>query len=118
MGRPMDDAELARKVADMVADLPPLTDDQVARVARLLAPYATERTNAMPSIRDTATVRPSEPVEGKQRRRRPSAASQPRAVTTHQLEVDPQVMAAALAIKRPGQRLVIVSATEVRLVNG
>jgi len=27
-------------------------------------------------------------------------------------------MAAALAIKRPGQRLVIVSATEVRLVNG
>jgi len=61
MGRPMDDAELARKVADMVADLPPLTDDQVARVARLLAPYATERTNAMPTIRDTATVRPASP---------------------------------------------------------
>lgn len=71
----------------------------------------------MPTIRDTAAVHLSEPIDGK-RRRRASAAHQRRAITTHQLEVDPQVMAAALAIKRPGQRLVIVSATEVRLVNG
>lgn len=67
-------------------------------------------------VRDSATVHVSEPVDGT-KRRRAYAARQVRATTTHELRVDERVMAAARAVLRPGQRLVIVSATEVRLVN-
>jgi hypothetical protein len=75
----------------------------------------------MPTIRDTATVRPTEPIDGQAVRRSPSRASSTnrrRATTVRELVVDPAVMAAAEAVRRPGQRLVIISATEVRLVNG
>lgn len=110
------------KIRAWVDAAPPLTDAQVARVARLLTPYATtERTTAMPTIRDTATVRPSEPVDGDARRRSPSRASSSntRRVTTTRHEVAPKaLMDAARRAQRPGQRIVVVSATEVRLVNG
>lgn len=73
----------------------------------------------MPTIRDAAALRFSEPDKLKRRRRRSASSSiSPEAITTHQVTVDPAVMAAALRVKRPGQRVQIVSATEVRLVNG
>lgn len=67
----------------------------------------------MTEVRDTATVRVSSPVDGTPRRRGKDKA--PRTTTTV-LRVDPEVMAVARRIMRPGERLVIVNETTVRLV--
>jgi len=69
----------------------------------------------MSEVRDIATVRVTDPVRGMRRGR--GKGRSPQAVTTRSVRVLPEVMAAAKAAMKPGQRLVIVSATEVRIVN-
>ena len=66
----------------------------------------------MPTIRDTATVHPIKPVKGTRRSR---GADHRKRTVTRQLVVNPEVLAAAKAARRPGKRIRIVSATEVRL---
>lgn len=68
-------------------------------------------------MRDNLTaVTVSSPVDGRVRRR--STGGRRRLATrVESFTVDPRVMAAARAALRPGQRLVIVSADVVRLVN-
>ena len=67
------------------------------------------------TVRDRATVRVGKPVDGT--RHRKASARRARASAVQVLTVDPRVMQAARAAIRPGQRLVIVSETEVHLVN-
>jgi hypothetical protein len=71
------------------------------------------------AVYHVASLAVSEPVDGTRepRRRRPRRASRRLAVTTRDVVADKRVMRAARAAMRPGQRLVIVSATVVRLVN-
>jgi hypothetical protein len=69
------------------------------------------------TIRETASVTVSKPVSGKRRRRAYPVNVTTRATTTYSLKVDPRVMTAARSAMRPGQHLVIVSETCVRLVN-
>lgn len=69
------------------------------------------------NVRDTASVTVSTPVSGKRRRRSYPTRVTAQATTTHYVKVDPQVMAAAKEAIRPGQKIVIVSSTTVRLVN-
>lgn len=71
----------------------------------------------MGTVRNTATVTVSEPVDGRRRSRRPVTENRRLASTTGYLRVDPAVMAQARRLLRPGQRLEIVSEREVRLVN-
>lgn len=59
----------------------------------------------------------TEPIDGTRRRKRREPEKQRRPRLEHRVVVHPAVMAAAKAALRPGQRLEIVSATEVRLVN-
>jgi hypothetical protein len=70
----------------------------------------------MPKVRDQATLRLSEPVSGKRRYKRNLPTNQSRASVVEVELVDPALMAAAQAALRPGERLVVVSATEVRTV--
>lgn len=70
----------------------------------------------MPPVRKQARVSVSEPVDGTVHRRpRGKGRATP---LDYSLQVMPAVMAAARPLLRPGQRLVIVDATTVRLVNG
>jgi hypothetical protein len=70
-------------------------------------------TTEIPTVRETATVLVSEPVDGT-RRRRASHTRRRLAVTTETWTVDPRIMAAAKAALRPGERLVLVAPGEVR----
>ena len=67
------------------------------------------------TVRDRATVTVCKPVDGTRHRKASTRRARPSEVTV--LKVDPRVMEAARAAIRPGQRLVIVSETEVHLVN-
>ena len=78
------------------------------------------RMTVLYKVRSTATVTVTEPVDGtvkKKKRSRGSKKNRKRVTAEYQVTVDPRVMEAAKAICRPSQRLQIVSATEVRLVN-
>jgi len=68
------------------------------------------------TVRDTASVTVSEPVGSRHYRAR-AADRRPRTAPVQRQRVDPAVMAQARRIMRPGQRLVIVSPSCVRLVN-
>lgn len=75
------------------------------------------RVNGDPVVRDVATVVVKEAVDGTGRRRRARStytqlASKPATIT-----VDKRVMDVVNSIRRPCQRVVIVSETEVLLVN-
>jgi hypothetical protein len=70
------------------------------------------------SIRDTvAIVTVSEPVSGRSQRRERAPEARARSSRVERSRVDPGLLAAAQRVMRPGQRLVIVDATTVRLVN-
>jgi len=71
----------------------------------------------MATVRETATLRVSEPVSGKRRYRRTLPTTPDVVAEWGTDDVDPQVLDTAMRIMRPGQRLVRVSATEVRIVN-
>jgi hypothetical protein len=74
--------------------------------------------SAEPTVRETATVTVKKAVDGTPRRkRRGKGKARLLSTETHSIKVDPRVMAAARAAMRPGQRLVIVDAECVRLVN-
>lgn len=69
-------------------------------------------------VRDIATVRVSEPVSGKRRGRRRVPRTRTHVIEEHSSpEVAPEVLAAAQAAMKPGQRIVRVSWTEARVVN-
>jgi len=70
----------------------------------------------MSAVRDLASVTVSEPVDGA-RHYRARAAERPRSSPVTVERVDPAVLAQARRIMRPGQRIVIVSPTCVRVVN-
>jgi hypothetical protein len=72
--------------------------------------------NRLPDKVSAVTV--SQPVDGRKNRRpvRKRKAGAPKPKATH-ITVDPRVMAAAKRARRHGQRLVIVDAETVRLVN-
>ena len=67
-------------------------------------------------IREVASLTVSETVDGTSRRRGRGPDKRERNQIEH-IVVDPEVMAVAKRIMRPGQRLVIIDATTVRLVN-
>lgn len=76
----------------------------------------------MPPVRKAAraTVAKDKPVDGtRRRRRRPNSPPQVQLILSNSrgVRVHPMVMDAAHEAMRPGQRLVIVDATTVRLVN-
>lgn len=68
-------------------------------------------------IRDNATVTVKDTVDGTKKRRQGGYTR--RAITTTMSidDVDPGVRAAAMAVKKPGQLLRVVSKTEVWVVN-
>lgn len=68
------------------------------------------------TIRDRATVIVAETVDGTKKRRRRNLPAVPKAGRLKSLTVDESVMEAAKAALREGERLIIVSSTEVRLV--
>ena len=68
------------------------------------------------TVRKRARVTPLAPVDGTVRRKPRSDKGQKQAPVDH-LIVDPRVMEVAKQARRPGQRLVIVDAETVRLVN-
>ena len=70
----------------------------------------------MTPVRKTATVTVSEPVDGMVHRRQYGRRRQP--PLDYEVRVHSDVMAAARRVLRPGQRLVIIDAATVRLVNG
>jgi hypothetical protein len=72
-----------------------------------------------PTVRDTATVTVTTPVDGSTRRRaRKAPTKRPKQVVAEaHLRVDKRVMDAAKAAMKPGQRIVLVSTTEVLVVN-
>ena len=61
----------------------------------------------MPTVRKQATVMVTEPVDGTPRRRSP-VTRRSRATTEARIRVRPDVMAAARAAMRPGERLAII----------
>lgn len=67
----------------------------------------------MPTVRDTATVRVSDPVDGMVTR---AGSKRARPAPVDHVKVDPRVLATAKRIRRPGECLVIVNESEVRLV--
>ena len=69
-----------------------------------------------PTIRDTATVTLSSPVDGT-RRRRGAVAHTRRVTESYSITVHPDVWALAQSVCLPTQRIVIVSDTEVMVVN-
>lgn len=69
------------------------------------------------TVRDTASVTVSKPVDGTRHYRARATDRRPRTAPVQRQRVDPAVMAQARRIMRPGQRLVIVSPSCVRLVN-
>jgi transcription termination factor Rho len=70
-----------------------------------------------PTVRDSCTVTVSTPVDGTRRRRAYAAHATRAAVAGYHVQVNPLVMEAAKRLLQPGQRLVIVSESEVRLIN-
>lgn len=68
----------------------------------------------MSIVRDVATVTVSEPVDGTVKRR--SGARRVLVTDSTTVVVHPAVLAAAKRARRDGERLVLVSATEVWLV--
>lgn len=74
----------------------------------------------MTVVRDTASVTVSEPVPGDARRKSPSRGSatntrRARNTTLDLSDVNPAVRKAALAARRPGERIHVISATEVEI---
>lgn len=69
----------------------------------------------MNDVRSRARIIVGTAVDGTPKRRGKGKGK--RAHLDHHVKVDERVMEAAKAAMLPGQRLVIVSATEVRLVN-
>lgn len=68
------------------------------------------------SVRDRATVRVSAAVSGAPtRKKRAIEAGRNSRVSTR--AVPPELLDAARSAMRPGQRMVVVSPTEVRLIN-
>lgn len=70
-------------------------------------------------VRDTASVTVSTPVDGtryRRRRRVQTRKDRPTMSMGTTLTVHPEVMAKVHEVRRPGEKVVIVSATEVRLV--
>jgi len=65
------------------------------------------------NVRDIARVSVTDPVDGRRRTRGPNKA--PTARAGRSVRVHPLVWETALRIKRPGERIVIVSDSEVRL---
>ena len=65
-----------------------------------------------PTIHDTATVTVARTVDGTRRRRRSTDARRRLASAVEHVKVDARIMAEL--VLRPGERLVIVSAEEVR----
>jgi hypothetical protein len=75
-------------------------------------------TETPPTVRETAKVTVKKAVDGTKRRKARSDKGKARtSVELNHVVVDPRVMAAARAAMKPGQRLVIVDAECVRLVN-
>jgi hypothetical protein len=74
-----------------------------------------------PTIPEVATVTVTKAVDGTRKRKPRSDKGKKRGpvhrTLTHQITVDPRVMKAAKEAMLPGQRLVIVNAECVRLVN-
>lgn len=69
------------------------------------------------SVRGTAKVTVSESVDGTVARRVRSTDKRPRARTVRSEQADPKLLRAAKAALRPGQRIIVVSASEIRVVN-
>jgi len=70
-------------------------------------------------IRDTATVTVKDAVDGRKKRRKPSGYVRKAVTTTLTLEdCDPRVVAAAKAIRKPGQLFQIVNPEVIRVING
>lgn len=74
---------------------------------------------AAPTVMNIATVTPLKPVDGTKRKRktRSDKGKVRPSVELNHVVVDPRVLTAAKQAIRPGQRLVIVDAETVRLVN-
>jgi len=72
-----------------------------------------------PTVPEVATVTVKEAVDGTKKRKTRSdkGKTRPSVELNHHIKVDPRVMEAAKGAMRPGQRLVIVDAECVRLVN-
>jgi hypothetical protein len=74
-----------------------------------------------PTLPDVATVTVNQPVDGTVKRQRKTRSdkgrTRPKAPLVKDITVDPRVMTAAKEAMKPGQRLVIVDAETVRLVN-
>ena len=68
----------------------------------------------MSVVRDVATVTVQDAVDGTRHRR--GGPQQRRATLTRDVTVHPKIMAAVARIQRPGERLQILSETEVLLV--
>lgn len=70
------------------------------------------------TVRDTATVIVTDTVDGTKKRRR-NGPNVKRAITTtlSLSDCDPRVVAAAQAIRKPGQLLRIASTSEIQVVN-
>lgn len=66
-----------------------------------------DNTPHQPPVRDTATVTVSAPVDGTKKRRVRALERRTRTQLTHHVQVDPQVLAAAQAACRPGERFVV-----------
>lgn len=67
------------------------------------------------AVRDSVKLRFGQPIDGTKTRRRQTTPRR-RQTASYEIKVDPRVWAAAKAARRPGERLVIVSAECVRLV--
>lgn len=74
-----------------------------------------ESTTQPPIIR-TATVRVAQPVDGTRRRKKPRPSKAARKLEKHIIP-DKRVMAMALKVKLPTQKIVPVSSSEVLIVN-
>lgn len=70
----------------------------------------------MSAVREVAAVTVSKPVDGRKRRRRPTTRK-PRSTKVDHIKVLPEVWSAAVAASRIGERLVIVSETEVLITH-
>jgi len=70
----------------------------------------------MPPVRKSARVTVTDPVDGTVHRRYPDSRQSPGRLD-YEVRVHRAVMAAAHAAMKPGQRLVIVDASTVYLVN-
>lgn len=70
------------------------------------------------TVRETATVTVSEAVDGRKKRRKPTGYQRKAITTTLSFkDVLPEIMAAAQAVRKPSQIIVIDSPTQVRVVN-